>query len=474
MLFTCSMVIVMSACSKKSNSALAGPEEPGTEIPSTPTPTSYLITETFDLGVKGSYAAGDVNLITGSWNFTDALIGDLPADRKEGTKSVRIRQGSISMNFDISGLKMLYIKHAKYGNDAASTWQLLMSVDGGEFTKVGNDIVENNTSLVTDSFAVNASGKVRFKIQKTGTARINIDNIAFRGAGDPGIVIGQPDTPDEETPGAGESETARDVTAGPDAQPASGDNSNLLFGNPSGAQTNVLFADNYLIDQKYYVQSYSSTRATPNWVSWHLGAEDIVPVSGRQDNFAAWSGLPASWYRAESTSYQYSKYGFQRGHNVPSADRTSSVNANLSTFLMTNIIPQAPNNNEKVWADFENYLRGQVAAGNEAYIIMGSYGTGGTSALGTFDKIADGKITVPSNIWKVAVIIPSGNNDLSRVSPTTRVIAINTPNSNSLDLDWRKYIVTIKSIETAAHLNLLSNLPQNLQDVLEVKRDSGY
>ncbi|WP_255412675.1 DNA/RNA non-specific endonuclease [Chitinophaga sp. S165] len=37
-----------------------------------------------------------------------------------------------------------------------------------------------------------------------------------------------------------------------------------------------------------------------------------------------------------------------RGHNCPSADRTSTT-ANSSTFLMTNMIPQAPQNNQQTW-----------------------------------------------------------------------------------------------------------------------------
>ncbi len=61
---------------------------------------------------------------------------------------------------------------------------------------------------------------------------------------------------------------------------------------------------------------------------------------------------------------------------------------------------------------------------------------------------------------RVAVIITTvGNNDISRVTTlTTRVIAVNTPNINTTNSDWTKYIVTVKDIETATGYNLLSNL----------------
>jgi endonuclease G len=143
---------------------------------------------------------------------------------------------------------------------------------------------------------------------------------------------------------------------------------------------------------------------------------------------------------------------------------------------MTNMIPQAPQNNQQTWANLENYLRQLTVQGNEVYIIMGSYGAGGVGSLNTtvYNSIKnEGKITVPAYVWKVAVVIPVGNGDISRVSATTRVIAVNTPNINSINSDWTKYIVTVRDIEHATGYNLLSALPQSVQDIIENARDSG-
>lgn len=275
-----------------------------------------------------------------------------------------------------------------------------------------------------------------------------------------------------DTAGTGTAGVGRSVTTGTDAPPASGDNSNMLFGNPSSAATTLTTPDNYLIDQHYYVESYSASRAEPNWVCWHLDASNTTNGTGRLDNFAAFSGLPGTFYQVQSTSYSGS--GFDRGHNCPSADRTSSVNANSATFLMTNMIPQAPNNNQQTWGNLENYLRGLTATGYEVYIIMGNYGTGGTGSLGgTTNTINNGKINVPSNVWKVAVILPVGNGDLARVSASTRVLSVNTPNVNSINSNWKQYICTMKSIEDATGLKLLSALSQTIHDQIAVKTDPG-
>jgi endonuclease G len=461
LLFLCNLVVVLASCSKSVVQDL----EPGTP------PLSYTIVEDFEnTAGKTSYAAADLSAPTGTWNFDDALVGNLETDLKNGLKSARLRAGKITMNFDVAGVKTLYIKHGKFGKDANSTWQLLMSTDGGAtFTQVGADIVEDNTILKLDSFQVATTAKVRFQIKKVGTTRINIDDITFKGTGDPGVSIEAPETsPVDSTATGGTPTAARGITAGPDAQPVAGDNSNSLFGNPSNAT--ILTPDNYLLDQHYYVESYSTSRSTPNWVSWHLDATTITGAAKRMDNFAAFSGLPEGAFAVQSTSYQNS--GFDRGHNVPSGDRTSSTDANSATFLMTNMIPQAPLNNQGPWEQLESYLRTKVLEGNEVYVIMGSYGSGGVGNNGSAATIAAGKIAVPSNVWKVAVIIPAGDGDLGRITSTTRVVAVNTPNINSVEKDWKKYRVSVREIEKATGYNLLSNLPQAIQDVIETKVDA--
>jgi len=286
-----------------------------------------------------------------------------------------------------------------------------------------------------------------------------------------------PVIPVADTTGSSTATPPATITVGQDAPPANGDNSNLLFGNPSGAATDIVVnKDNYLINQGYYVESYNSTKAEPNWVSWHLDATNTTSAAGRQDSFAPFGGLPTSFYQVQSNSYSGS--GFDRGHNCPSADRTSSIAANNATFLMTNMIPQAPKNNQGTWGNFENYLRTLTSSGKEVYIIMGSYGSGGVGSLSSaiVTTINGGKVAVPANVWKVAVVLSVGDGDLTRAAVTSnvRVIAINTPNNNNTIVsDWKQYIVTIRDIETATGYNLLSVLPQTVQDVLETKKDPG-
>ncbi len=259
-------------------------------------------------------------------------------------------------------------------------------------------------------------------------------------------------------------------TPPPPPPPVSGpDDINMLMGNPSSATADIANYNNYLLQKNYYILSYNRDRGIPNWVSWHIEAADLGSTP-RQDDFRADNSLPAGWYQVPSNGFSGS--GFDRGHNCPSADRTSTVAANSSTFFMTNMIPQAPNNNQQTWANMESYTRTLVNAGNEVYVIMGNYGTGGTGSNGSATVINNGHVTVPNRIWKVVVVIPFGSDDLNRVTTATRVIAVNTPNVNNINSDWRNYRTSVDAIEAATGYDLLSRLPVNIQSVLEAKIDN--
>ncbi len=435
---------------------------------------TQLLKEDFETGTKGSYAAAVVEMPTGSWDLDNVLIGRSAADLKNGSSSIRMKTGSISMNFDLADVEQIFISHGLYGHDPASTWKLLVSVDGGKnYSQIGETILEDNRTLVTDTFSVKHYYKMRFRIENTGStaaARINIDDITFLKAAPEPLRTGNQSGLENVSHTTSFSGKSRGIIYDIDIQPDNGDNSNMLFGNPSRASSTT--PENYYLDLKYYTQSYSRSKAIPNWVSWHLDATTTTKVADRMDNFAGFNELPPDFYMAISSSYTGS--GFDRGHNCPSADRSSSPAANSATFLMTNMVPQAPRNNQRTWANFEAYLRSLVDAGNEIYIIMGNYGTGGIGSKGPASSIANGNIAVPANLWKVALVLPAGNKDLSRVNASTRVIAISTANVNTIDPDWRKYLVTVNDIEKATGYDLLSALPERLQTILEQRKDSGY
>jgi len=141
---------------------------------------------------------------------------------------------------------------------------------------------------------------------------------------------------------------------------------------------------------------------------------------------------------------------------------------------MSNMVPQAPQNNQQTWAHLEEYTRAQVEKGQEAYVLMGSYGRGGTGKNGPASTIDQGRVTVPARIWKVVVFLPEGSNDLQRIAAgQARVVAIDTPNDNSINPDWNQYLTSVDKIEAASGLDILSALPLATQTQLQKVVDSG-
>ena len=265
--------------------------------------------------------------------------------------------------------------------------------------------------------------------------------------------------------------TEAPVVVSPVAPPTDATDSTMLLGNPSNATANTADFSNYLLREGYYSVSYNRDAGRPNWVSWHTTSTDYGSVP-RQNDFRANDELPGDWYKANASSFG-SLYEFDKGHMCPSADRTSSIEANSSTFLMTNIVAQAPNNNQQRWAALEDYCRSLVQDGNELYIISGTNGEGGKGNSNTITTTLDnGKISVPAKLWKVIVVLPNGSNDLGRVKDTSRVISVIMDNENTVGSDWKSYRVSVDDIEFLTGYDLLSKVSGTTQSVIEARVDN--
>ncbi|BCM92589.1 nuclease [Abditibacteriota bacterium] len=238
----------------------------------------------------------------------------------------------------------------------------------------------------------------------------------------------------------------------------------LVMGNPSGATTSVSNTNNYLMQKPQYSLAYNKSHATPNWVSWHLGPQDLGSAP-RNDAFHTDTDLPSGWYRV--TNSDYTNSGYDRGHNCPSADRTATSADNYATFAMTNIVPQTADNNQGPWAALEDYCRTLVNSGNDLFIIScpNHYGT---------TTIAAGKVYVPSYMSKVIVVLPAGSSlSASAVTTSTRIICVDMPNTAGIRANsWKSYRISVDQLEGYTGYDFLSNVSTSVQSVIEARVDN--
>ena len=244
----------------------------------------------------------------------------------------------------------------------------------------------------------------------------------------------------------------------------------LTMGNPSNAVTDINVPNNYLMSKPEMAISYNRDFGRPNWVSWHLTDEWNGSLP-RNDTFRADPAVPPTWYRVLGSDFSFS--GFDRGHMTPNADRDNqnSIPINQATYLMTNMVAQAPDNNQGPWANFENYLRSLLPA-DELYIVSGPYGVGGTGSNGFAMTIDSGHVTVPEKTWKVVLVLPKATgDDVARVTAQTRTIAVIMPNTQGIRTndpnDWQTYITTVDAVEALTGYDFFSNVPTAIQASIE-------
>jgi len=232
----------------------------------------------------------------------------------------------------------------------------------------------------------------------------------------------------------------------------------LALGNPSNASLSD--PNNYLLTNNFMVISYNRDRGIPNWVAWRVSKADLGSLD-RENAFRPDDRLPKGWTRVTPSDYTGS--GYDRGHVCPNADRYGSREAADSTFVMTNMTPQTGDLNRGPWQKLEAYLRTLVNRGSDVYIYAGVYGDKG--------KLKK-KVAIPTNDWKVALVVPAGT-PISAINGNARVIAVDMPNVNGIkNADWQIYRTTVREIEKSTGYNLLSALPQNVQDAVETKVDT--
>ncbi|MEO0349080.1 MAG: DNA/RNA non-specific endonuclease [Cyanobacteria bacterium P01_A01_bin.15] len=236
-------------------------------------------------------------------------------------------------------------------------------------------------------------------------------------------------------------------------------NPHVALGNPSHAgQENI---DNYLLDREQYVLSYSQSQGRLRWASW-IVSRDWMGGTERQNNFRPDGGLPGGTYQV--TPRDYTNSGYDRGHMVPSADRTATERDNSATFLMSNIFPQTAENNRGPWRELEEYCRDLIyQQGKTVYIIGGIYGQQ--------RPIANNSVIPPSRTWKVVVIF-DGDPTVDNVTSRTETIAVDMPNSTRIEPQWQTYQTSIDRIELATGYDLLSDVPEAIQAGLESRRSN--
>ncbi|ECP8901198.1 DNA/RNA non-specific endonuclease [Campylobacter coli] len=113
-----------------------------------------------------------------------------------------------------------------------------------------------------------------------------------------------------------------------------------------------------VLDKFYYLNCYDYNYKGTKAVAYRLEAENLKGEQiKKRPRFEDDTNIPKK-YRTTWSDYRNS--GYDRGHTLSNASMRKTTQAQRSTFLMSNITPQNPQINQRVWNKIEKRER-QVA-----------------------------------------------------------------------------------------------------------------
>lgn len=210
----------------------------------------------------------------------------------------------------------------------------------------------------------------------------------------------------------------------------------------------------HIIRNQAFMLGYSELRGNPLWVSYHLyPAQADSPHWPRPHRFSMdWRNLT----RIDHEDYKNS--GYDRGHLAP--NHAISIlygrEAQLETFLMTNISPQKPALNQKLWERLEEVELERLAPVFGSVWVMA-----GPLFDSQIERLESAfRVEIPDAFYKIYAIPATSTHQ-------TRLLAFIMPQTVYGDEPLDRYLTSVDEIERRTGLDFFSELEDTLENRLE-------
>lgn len=182
-----------------------------------------------------------------------------------------------------------------------------------------------------------------------------------------------------------------------------------------------------------YVAGYSESRKNPLWVCYRLFALKEKVTLPRPAHFSVDGRTIA---RVRPTDYNNSD--FDRGHLAPNdaIGDCYGPEAQLETFLMSNVIPQKPSFNRGIWEELEKHVFYDLAHRFEEIWV-----TTGPVFVAPVETLRGG-VAIPARCYKIVVRVDHGRPEM---------ISWDLPQDAS-GRDATSYLTSVGKIEEATGL----------------------
>lgn len=187
------------------------------------------------------------------------------------------------------------------------------------------------------------------------------------------------------------------------------------------------------------------------WVAYPL-FKDCIGSSGRTD---AWNYDPA--IPSSSQANLSSGFGnqYDRGHQIPSGDRTCDKATNRSTFYYSNMTPQVGQKmNQYIWNQLENKVRAWVNDTDTVFVVTGAM----PPKTGTIERQKG--MAVPAYYFKALARKRKGDSEYT-------TIAFKLENRNYSNTDYMQSAMSVKELEDITGFTFFTKINTTVKATLD-------
>lgn len=208
--------------------------------------------------------------------------------------------------------------------------------------------------------------------------------------------------------------------------------------------------------KRNYAFAYSPSDYISLWVAYPLNSS--LRGTGSRPAVDPWTTDPllkAAGVRQPAMTEKTYVSGYNRGHQLPSADRYWG-DSNAQTFYVTNMTPQLGSFNSGIWADLEGAVRSwSVSSGTDTlYVVTGAVAKGSTSKA----TCGDVQMTVPVAYWK-ALLMHRTTSGFGRGGYAA--CGFYLPHTTT-GKDYKTFAMSIDDLEAKLGIDLFVNLPDKV------------
>lgn len=205
-----------------------------------------------------------------------------------------------------------------------------------------------------------------------------------------------------------------------------------------------------------YSFAWDYTNLVAPWVAYPLNSSFTVKKVERTDAWGLDPKLPRNKQPVLIKGFRDGNDGWKaRGHQLPSADRLCSYEANSLTFYGTNMTPQIHEGfNSGIWSKLEDKVRSWSRSSDTLYVVTGCV----TEDSKKYCKDNDGKkVTIPTAYYK-AVLRYKKNSTVGYSDYMACAVWLKHEVYSSKSVS-KQYAMSIDELEKKIGIELFANLP---------------